>query len=289
MQISACGLARKRLPAAIALFICVVFGFGQARADDIAPSPAPSASPRPGPPVDVTVENDPTTRVRTISFQASYTGATYGPGNFRASQIIPRLATFEIGKSLARISLPRVQTINGVDSGFSDMQVFYLFQRPTHPGAGFVGVVAQFPTAPSRFFGTGKWLVGPAAAYVAIFQPGKAIAGALFQAAFSVAGASNRRNQAAITFLPFASLAIGHGWFLKWPEAPWLFDLEGGTSLIPVGLGIGHAIRFDGDPMMIAISDETSLLRANAVNAPKNTIRLTITLIVRSPAAPAVP
>ncbi len=125
-------------------------------------SPAPSPTPQADGAADVTVESDPTTRTKTINLQAAYTGSTYGPGNFEITQIIPRVAAFYVGKSVLRLSLPRVETINGHDSGFSDTALFYLFQRRIRPGAGFVGLSAQFPTADSPSFGTGKWMIGPA-------------------------------------------------------------------------------------------------------------------------------
>jgi hypothetical protein len=252
--------------------------------------PAPNAGPTPvatqatNEPVDVTVEDDPTNTTKTLSEQATYTGATYGPGNFTVTQIISRLAAFRIGKSLARVSLPRLQTINGVASGFGDLQAFYLFQERARTGAIFVGVFAQFPTATiqSPPFGTGKWLVGPAAAYIFAYKPRRELAGVLLQTAFSVAGAANRSNQSAITFLPFGALSIGRGWFLKWAEGPWVFDLEHGAAVIPLGVGIGRLINDGGQPLLVSVSGETTVLHANAINAPKNTVRLTLTVFLTS-------
>lgn len=245
-----------------------------------AASPAPGAAPQPAPSADVTVDADPTSVVKTFTLQTTYTGATYGPGNFIVTQIFPRLTTLRIGQSLARLSLPRVQTINGVDSGISDAQIVYLAKGQTRAGGMFVGVSAQLPTANSRLFGTGKWMIGPAAAYIFAFKPKVEIAGVLLQSAFSVAGDGSRRSQSAITLLPFASFWIGHGWYLKLPEAPWIFDLERGASVIPLGLGIGRQMAVGGAPVLLAVSDETTVLRANVVNAPKNTVRLTLTVLL---------
>jgi hypothetical protein len=231
---------------------------------------------------DLTVDVDPTTTVKTLTVQTTFTGATYGPGNYTVTQIITRLAAFRIGKSLVRLSLPRVQTINGQDSGFSDTQLFYLFQGRTRSGAAFAGVSAQFPTATSPLFGTGKWLIGPAAAYVFVYKPRRQLAGVLLQSAFTVAGASNRQNQSVITFLPFGLFAIGNGWYVKVAEAPWVFDLQRGSSIVPFGAGVGHLTRIGGQPVLIAISDEATIVHANAVNAPKNTIRLTFTTLLHS-------
>ncbi|HTJ26500.1 MAG TPA: hypothetical protein VMA36_10065 [Candidatus Limnocylindria bacterium] len=273
----------RLVPVSLALIALAV---SPARADSVpAPSPAPSASPQSSVSADVTVENDPATRVRTLTVQGTYTGATYGPGNARGSQVITRLASFYVGKSLLRLSLPRIQTINGVSSGISDMQAFYLVQHPARSGATFAGVFMQLPTASKPQFGTGKWLVGPAAAYFFAFKPRRLIAGVLLQTAFSVAGPSSRPNQSAITFLPFGSLDLGHGWYLKLPESPWVFDLQQGRSLIALGLGIGRTTRIGRDPVLVAVSDETTVLRSNTPNAQKNTVRLTFTVITVSRSA----
>jgi hypothetical protein len=255
------------------IFFCAIFTLGAS------PSPSPSAAPTPTDAVDVSADSDPLSTVRTITLQSTYSGASYGPGNYAASQIIPRFAMLAIGKSLVRISLPRVQTINGLASGISDMQAFYLFRRPTVSGAVFVGVSAQFPTANNPIFGTGKWLVGPAGAYVIKFDARAEIIGLLVQSAFSVAGPSSRSNQSVITVLPFATVKIPNGWYVKWPEAPWIFDLQHGSNLIPLGLGIGRVASIGAAPLLISVSDETSVLRANVINAPKNTVRLTFTVI----------
>lgn len=266
---------------AVALLALLILGSGQAAADDgNQAAPAPTATPHEAESHDVTLEADPTTTVKSISVDGTYTGATYGPGNFQLSQVIPRIAVFRIGKSLLRLSLPRLQTINGLDSGFSDTQFFYLFPRPVRSGLGFIGVFAQFPTATSRYFGTGKWLLGPAAAYVVTFTPKRRIAGILLQSAFSVAGPASRATQSAVTILPFGAFAIGHGWFLKLAEAPWAFDLQRGITIIPIGFGIGRAGVFNNDSLTIAASDEFTLVHANAVNAPKNTLRVTFTVRV---------
>lgn len=243
-----------------------------------AASPAATATP---PPADVTADTDPTSGLKTLNVQTTYTGATYGPGNFTVTQVITRLAAFRIGKSVARITVPRLQTINGLESGFGDMQAFYLFQKRKSTGATFVGVFAQFPTATSPLLGTGKWLVGPAAAHVFSYVPRKEIVGILLQSGFSVAGQAHRPNQSVITFLPFGIRFIGGGWFLKLPEAPWVFDLQRGASVIPLGVGVGRLLYAGGQPYLLAVSGETTVLHANAVNAPKTTVRLTLTVLLR--------
>lgn len=267
----------------IAIVLLAVLFLETARAlADAAPLPTPAPSASPQDTVDVTAENDPTTRSKSYSVQTAYTGASYGPGSHQLLQFIPRVSAFEVSKSLLRFSLPRPQTINGVASGISDMQVFYLFHRPSQLGHVFIGMFAQFPTASNPLLGTGKWLVGPAAAYIAISKPSKAIVGVLVQTAFSIAGPSSRPAQSAVSVLPVGALALSRGWFLKLPEAPWVFDLQRGASLIPLGMGIGRAFKIGSDGLLVSVSDETSIVRAHVVNAPKNTVRMTFTLLMRS-------
>jgi len=272
-------MGMRRVCALVLTFLCFANGVAIA---DIAPSssPSPSVAQQSGSGPDVTDEDDPTSRVRTVTLQGTFSGASYGPGNYSASQVIPRLATLYVGKALLRLSLPRLQTINGVASGLSDTQLFYLFQHQERSGAAFVGVFAQFPTATNPLFGTGKWLIGPAAAYVFAYKPRAVIAGILLQSGFSFAGAANRPNQSAITVLPFGSLRLQHGWYLKLPEAPWIFDLQRGASIIPLGVGFGKVTTWNTYPMLVALSDEVTVLRANVVNAPKNTVRLTFTVLL---------
>ena len=245
-------------------------------------SPSPSSSPQGSPASDVSAESAPTTTVRTVSLQTAYTTSTYGPGNFQLLQLIPRIATVRLGKSILRLTLPRIQSLNHVDGGYGDLQIFYLFDERILQGHVYAGAFVQLPTAAPPLFGTGKWLVGPAAAYVAAFRPGSKVAGVLVQTAFSVAGPRSERNQSIVSILPFATWRIAGPWFLKWPESPWVFDLQRGASFIPLGIGIGRNASLGGTPFLIAISDETALVHANVVNAPKNTIRLYLTFVVRS-------
>lgn len=264
------------------VFVVLLFWVPSAAiAGNVPASPAPDASPAIFAPADDTEENDPTSTVRTVSFQTAYIGATYGPGNNIATQIIPRFATVLIGKSILRFSPPRLQTINGIDTGYSDMQFFYLFKTRTRVRHAFLGVSGNIPTASSPLFGVGKWTIGPAAAYLFTLQPGRNIIGVLIQSSFSFAGAANRSNQSAVTVLPFATYSLGQGWYLKWPEGPWVFDFARRAGLIPVGLGIGRTTYVDGMPLLVAISDETSFLHANVINAPKNTVRFTLTLVLQ--------
>jgi hypothetical protein len=245
----------------------------------VTPSPAPSPT---SPPSDIGADATLFTPHRTYSIQTSYVAASYGPGSRNATQIVPRIAAFYLGKSLLRISVPRFQTINGVDSSFGDMQFFYLISRDLKPNGRYAGIFAQVPTGTGPLT-TSKWLLGPAFAYVLSYVPNVRTVAVLVQTAFSVAGPRSAANQSAVTILPAATVSIGHGWILKWPESPWVFDLQRGSTLITAGLGIGRTARIDGTPAIIAISDEVTVVHANTPQAPKHTIRLYLTFVLPNP------
>ncbi len=59
-----------------------------------------------------------------------------------------------------------------------------------------------------------------------MFRRTARLIGVLFQTAFSVAGPRSAPGQSAISFLPFATMYLKHGWFLKTPESPCLFDFD---------------------------------------------------------------
>lgn len=241
-------------------------------------SPTPSASPSPDVNADATLVSP----IRTISLQAAYTASSYGPAPYRATQIIPRISRFSIGKSLLRVSLPRIQTVNERDSSYGDMQLFYLFQNAgLNRRASYVGLFAQFPTGTGPLT-TSKWLAGPAFAYIFSYVPKRRTLGVLVQTAFSIAGPKSAANQSVVTILPIATVRLTNGWFLKWPEAPWTFDLQRGATVIPVGIGIGRSGSLDGVPYLIALSDDTAAIHAHAPQAPKNTIRLYLTFLIRN-------
>lgn len=265
----------------LALYFAFVLAASVARADDIAtPSPSPSAAPTQN--ADVTEDDSLVSPIRSYTIQGTYTGATYGPGSAIGSQVIQRLAAFYLGRSLLRVTLPRLQTINGLDSGYGDMQVFYLVERGGLQRGAYVGVFAQFPTGAPALFSMKKWLLGPAMAYIFSFKPQTRLVGVLLQTAFSVAGPHSAPGQSAISFLPFTTLYLKHGWFFKTPESPWLFDLERGQTLIALGGGFGRATKIFATPSLISITDEAAVVHANVINAPKNIVRLTITFLAVS-------
>ncbi|HET9029724.1 MAG TPA: hypothetical protein VFN49_06060 [Candidatus Aquilonibacter sp.] len=238
------------------------------------PSPSPTTSS-----VDSSADLTLISPIRTYSIAGAYTAATYGRRNLRGAVVIPRIASFHVGHYLMRVTLPRIQTINGIDSAYGDLQLFYLLGNRLNSGRFYAGLFAQLPTGTGPVT-TQKWLLGPAVAYIASFKPQARTVGVLLQSAFSVAGPRSAANQSAISFLPFANIQLRHGWFIKTPESPWLFDLQTGSTLVPVGIGFGRRGKLDAVPYLVALTDEVALIHANAPNAPKNIVRVTITFVL---------
>ena len=266
---------------ALALLFTFALAGSIARADNTTtPSPSPTSTPAQSP--DVTEDESLVSPIRSYTIQGTYTGATYGPGSAIGSQVIQRLAAFYVGKSLMRITLPRLQTVNGLDSGYGDTQIFYLIERGGLRRGVYVGVFAQFPTGSPALFSMKKWLLGPAMAYIFAYKPRTRVIGALLQTAFSVAGPRSAPAQSAVSFLPFVTLNLKGGWFIKTPESPWLFDLQRGQTLIALGGGFGKAVRIGAMPSLISITDEANVVHANVINAPKNIVRLTFTFLILS-------
>ena len=247
-----------------------------ARAADTA-TPSPHASPS-------TIEQesadvDPTSPTEAWTFIGAYTGSTYGPGDLRLLQIIPREEILRIGTSLLRATLPPIRTIQGVDSGFGDAQVFYLFSHHITQGRLGVGFDVSVPTASDANLGSGKWSVGPSVGFVKLNRKARFIGGALLQTFFSVAGPSWRRAQSLVAFQPILVAQLGGGWSLRSADSTWTFDLERGNSIMPLSLGVGKLQHIGKQTFNFILSDEATVVHANAPNAPKNTLRFFIRII----------
>ena len=263
---------------ALAFLFTFAIAMPFARADEPAPpfpSPVPASTP-----IDDSDDESLVSPVRTYTIQGTYTPSVYGPSHARVSQIIQRLAVFYVGRYLVRVTLPRIQTINGIDGGYGDMQLFYLLNTSLQRGRSYAGIFLQIPTGSPELFSSQKWLAGPAVAHIFEFKKNVRTVGLLLQTAFSIAGPRSAPNQAAISMLPFATITLKNGWFLKTPESPWLFDLQRGQTLIALGAGFGRPVRIVEIPCLLSITDEGTVVHANVINAPKNTVRLTMTFLL---------
>jgi hypothetical protein len=246
------------------------------QAADVA-TPAPLGTPSPI--EQESADVDPTSPTEAWTFIGAYSGSTYGPGNLRLLQIIPREEILRIGSSLLRATLPPIRTINGVDSGFGDAQLFYLFAQHVSQGRLGIGFDLSVPTASSTSLGSGKWSVGPSLGYVKLNRKARVIGGALIQTFFSVAGPSWRRPQSLAAIQPVVVAQLGSGWSVRSADSTWTFDMQRGASIMPLSLGVGKLVHIGKQTFSFILSDEATVVHANAPNAPKNTVRFNIRII----------
>jgi hypothetical protein len=272
---------KRRIAASIIVLCGALAGafFASARVawagDAVTPSPHGTPSAIEQESADV----DPTSPTEAWTFIGAYTGATYGPGDLRLLQIIPREEILRIGSSLLRATLPPIRTIQGVDSGFGDAQLFYLFAHHIPQGRLGIGFDISAPTASSTLLGSGKWSIGPSVGFAKMNRKARFIGGALLQTFFSVAGPSWRHAQSLVAFQPIAVAQLGNGWSLRSADSTWTFDMERGSSIMPLSLGVGKLTHIGKQTFNFILSDEATVVHANAPNAPKNTLRFYIRII----------
>jgi hypothetical protein len=188
--------------------------------------------------------------VTELKFEPSYTWAHDGT-DYRAELrfepvlpfeglLIPGLDVAGVW-SIARIELTAesLQNSKGTASGLENLNLVDLAARRFGDltlGAGF-GTV--FPMATSSELGPAKWQLGPAAGFH--YAPVHLLSiAALAQALWSVAGSSEVARQSYATLQPFVTLHLGGGLHLT-SDATMSFYWRGGSTTIPVNLGVGYA------------------------------------------------
>lgn len=260
--------------AILALLIALLFRAAPpVRADEPA-NPAPSATSTPPALEQESADVDPTSPIKAWTLLGTYTGATYGPGNLPVTQIVAREEVLRLGSSLVRATLPPIVTVRGVTGGLGDAVVFYLATRRNATQGFGIGLSATFPTASDPRLGTGKWNAGPSVAYAAINRSSRMLAGFLVQSFFSYAGPTSRRDQSLVTFQPAVVKQLPGGWSLRSADATWAFDLERGSSILPISFGVGKLFRIGAQTLNVVLVDVGTVVHANAPNAPKNTVKL---------------
>ena len=240
-------------------------------------APAPAASTIP---IDVEADDaDPDAPARTWTVVSAYTGSSYAKANLGLWQFTLRQATLRLGQSLLRVSFPSLQSVQGTASGWGDMQLFYLAEKPVRNGHFGVGLSFSIPTANGSGVGSGKWSLGPAAGYGNVNRKARVFTGFLMQSFFAVAGLSWRAGQSLVLFQPIVLKDLGAGWSLRSADANWAFDLVRGSTVIPLSLGVGKLLGQGAQRFNIALADEITVVHANAPSAPKNTIKLTTSML----------
>jgi hypothetical protein len=114
-----------------------------------------------------------------------------------------------------------------------------------------IGPSLTVPTATDEKVGTEKWSAGPAAAAVALAQPGPWVVGSLVRQLWSFAGDDDRQDVSQLLIQPFVNYNMADGWYLV--SAPiitanWEADSDD-TWTVPLGGGFGKIFRIGNQPM----------------------------------------
>jgi hypothetical protein len=188
--------------------------------------------------------------VETLKFVPMYT-FSHGSTQYRAELqfepalpyqgvLIPGLELEDVW-SIARLQITAesLQNANGTASGFENLNFVDVAAHRIATLTLGVGFGTVFPMATSSELGAAKWQLGPAAGFY--YEPTKLISiAALAQGLWSVAGSSQVAHQRYATLQPFVTLHPGEGVVVV-SDAQMSFYWAGGSTTIPVDLGLGYA------------------------------------------------
>jgi len=196
---------------------------------------------------DIAKSNNPLGEVTAVSFENYYFPTLYGVPNTNANTFDFRMVAIA-GRQIIRATVP-VQTtpVGGGEykSGLGDISMFDAIRISSSEKAEWaVGPLVQLKTASDDALGAGKWQAG--AAIVGVFpMKGGSMIGFLGTWQHSIAGDEDRKTTNLSTFQPFAIYSIGGGYYLS-SKGVMVFDFENNRYLIPLGVGIGKAVRAGG-------------------------------------------
>ncbi|OOO19711.1 hypothetical protein [Agrobacterium pusense] len=199
---------------------------------------------------DVNAANNPLTPKITINFQDYFIPSfNDAPGDPHANQFLLRglIPTDMFGlPQLFRFTLPIATSPDvpdGYVTGLGDLTLIDLFVLPKQGEITFAaGPVLVLPTATDSSLGSGKWQIGASGAVVAPQSWGLLGGFVTYQTSF--AGSDDREDVNLATIQPIVNFNLMDGWYLR-SSAIWNFNLENGSSYIPVGLGIGKVIPLE--------------------------------------------
>jgi len=143
--------------------------------------------------------------------------------------------------SVARFQLTAesLQDANGTASGLENLDFVDVAAHRIGAWTLAAGLGTVFPLATSSQLGPAKWQLGPAAGFY--FDPAHVFSiGALTQALWSVAGSNQVARESYVTLQPFVTLHLTAALLLK-SDATTSFYWAGGSTTIPVNLGLGYA------------------------------------------------
>jgi hypothetical protein len=195
------------------------------------------------------VSTNPLPYVETLKFVPSYTFSNDST-QYRAELqfepvlpyrgvLIPGLEVWDMW-SIARLQVTaeNLQNANGTAGGFENLNLVDVAAHQFDTLAIGVGFGTVFPMATSSELGPAKWQLGPAAGFH--YAPTTLISiAALAQSLWSVAGSSQVAHQSYVTLQPFIALHVDRLVIVS--DAQMSFYWAGGSTTIPVGLGVGYA------------------------------------------------
>jgi hypothetical protein len=222
---------------------------------------------------DINDANNPLTPKITFNLQNYYDPSLIGIPDRHANQFLLRgLIPSDLGglPQLMRFTLPIAtapEFPDGYVTGLGDLTLMDIFILPKKGDVTFgVGPLVVLPTATDESLGSGKWQVGGAGVVVAPQDWGLLAGLITYQSSF--AGQSDREDVNLFTFQPIVNVNLTDGWYVR-SSAIWNFNLESGTSYIPVGLGIGKVFAPDKGITMNAFVEPQYSVWHDGIGAPR--------------------
>jgi hypothetical protein len=195
------------------------------------------------------VSTNPLPYVEDLKFVPSYT-FSHGSTQYRAELqfepilpyrgvLIPGLELWDVWSvARAQLTAESLQSSNGTASGFENLNFVDVAAHQFGTLTLGFGFGTVFPMATTSELGPAKWQLGPAAGFH--YEPVKRISiAALAQGLWSIAGSSQVARQSYITLQPFIALHLDR--FVVVSDAQMSFYWVGGSTTIPVDLGVGYA------------------------------------------------
>lgn len=223
---------------------------------------------------DVNSANNPLTPAITINFQDYFIPSFIDvPGDPHANQFLLRgLVPSDLGgvPQLLRFTLPVATSPDvpdGYVTGLGDLTLMDIFILPKKGELTFgAGPLVVLPTATDEYLGSGKWQAGGIGIVVAPQKWGLLAGLVTYQTSF--AGQDDREDVNLFTFQPIVNYNLSDGWYLR-STATWNFNLENGSSYVPVGLGLGKVFQLDKGVTMNAFVEPQYTVWHDGAGAPR--------------------
>ncbi|MQB07719.1 hypothetical protein DXT91_27065 [Agrobacterium tumefaciens] len=223
---------------------------------------------------DVNAANNPLTPKITVNFHDYFIPSFIDvPRDPHANQFLLRgLIPSDLGgiPQLFRFTLPVATSPDvpdGYVTGLGDLTLMDIFILPKKGELTFgAGPLVVLPTATDENLGSGKWQIGGAGIVVAPQKWGLLAGLATYQTSF--AGQSEREDVNLFTFQPIVNYNLSDGWYLR-STATWNFNLESGSSYVPVGLGVGKVFQLDKGVTMNAFVEPQYTVWHDGAGAPR--------------------